>query len=108
MSVCVCVYAAGVCLCMCIYVTVKEMKCVHVSPAACPPAAVDGCRDRQQRLTGRGLAARCVPNRFLYRSLHQIGDVSQISPAAQHTLSESRGGTRHQRRLQKAGECGII
>lgn len=74
---------------MFIYVTVKEMKCIHVSPAVSTPPAVDGCCDRQQRLTGRGKAARRPPDRLLYRSLHQIGGVSQISPAAHHTLSVS-------------------
>lgn len=53
-----------------------------------PPPAVDGCCDRQHKLTGRGKAARRPPRRLLYRSLHQIGAVSQLSPAAQRTLSD--------------------
>lgn len=62
------------------------MKWIHVSHAVNPPPAVDGCCDRQQRLTGRGKAARRPPRRLLYRSLHQIGAVSQLSPAAQHSI----------------------
>ena len=64
------------------------MKWIHVPHAVNPPPAVDGCCDRQQRLTGRGKAARRPPRRLLYRSLHQIGAVSQLSPAAQRTLSD--------------------
>lgn len=66
--------------------TVKEMKCIHVAPAVNPPPAVDGCCDRQQRLTGRGKAARRPPHRLLYRPLHQIGAVSQLST---HSTTQS-------------------
>lgn len=73
------------------------MKCIHVPRAVNPPPAVDGCCDRRQRLTGRGKAARRPPHRLLYRSLHQIGAVSQFSPTAQHTLSV------HNNRRRKRG-----
>lgn len=81
MQVCLCLI-----ICVCDSKRDEEYSCFPCSQS--PPPAVDGCCDRQQKLTGRGKAARRPPRRLLYRSLHQIGAVSQLSPAAQRTLSD--------------------
>lgn len=111
-----------VCVCISICVTVKEMKCIHVPPAVIAPPAVDGCCDRQQRLAARGKASPHPRSRLLYRFLHQIGAVSQLSPAAQHTLSdrnnrgkkhgisERRHNTKREKvqRVLKGGHLGLF